>query len=458
MQNQKDPLKGSSNAELNAHDLEKELLWFKGFLNRRITSYFQQQDALELNDEAIPDLSQSSSPYAEFVNSNSLNHAERVAIILSIIPEIQPHLLDVFFVKNAVYDRQFTEFGGQVNQQGAFIPTGETLAFVLGISVNGLAIDLRTRFDVEALFDSEHIFFKHNVLRSTRSQNDSMFTSRLQLSDEYLSRFTTGRPYRPEFSLSFPAQRIETELTWDDLVLQPGTRHEIEEIKDWLKHGEALNEWELDQKFFPGYRSLFYGPPGTDKNLTAALLGKDTGRDVYRIDLSLVVSKYIGETEKNLANIFDQAQHKGWILFFDEADALFGKRRMTRTSNDRHANQQISFLLQRIETFAGVVILSMNQRDDVNEAFARRFQQIVYFPMPGPKERLRLWQQGFPPKMRLEETVDLAGIAQDYELSPSSIRNAIRFVALQTAKRGTDEILADDILDAIKREHDRQAG
>ena len=141
--------------------------------------------------------------------------------------------------------------------------------------------------------------------------------------------------------------------------------------------------------------------------MTACLLGKSTGREVYKVDLSLVVSKYIGETEKNLARVFDQAEHKHWILFFDEADALFGKRGETRQAHDRYANQEVSYLLQRIEIFDGIAILATNQRDNIDRAFARRFESVIYFPMPRVEERLQLWRQAFPPKARLEPGVDL---------------------------------------------------
>ena len=124
----------------------------------------------------------------------------------------------------------------------------------------------------------------------------------------------------------------------------------------------------------PGYRALFHGPPGTGKTLTATLLGKHTGRPVFRIDLSRVVSKYIGETEKNLSRLFDKAEHKDWILFFDEADALFGKRTEIRDAHDKYANQEVAYLLQRIESYAGLVILATNQRGNIDEAFLRRFQ------------------------------------------------------------------------------------
>ena len=115
-----------------------------------------------------------------------------------------------------------------------------------------------------------------------------------------------------------------------------------------------------------GYRTLFYGPPGTGKTLCATLIGKKNGMDVYRIDLSMIVSKYIGETEKNLANVFDQAENRNWILFFDEADALFGKRTSTNTSNDRHSNQEIAYLLQRIEDFPGTVVLATNLKSKLS--------------------------------------------------------------------------------------------
>lgn len=137
---------------------------------------------------------------------------------------------------------------------------------------------------------------------------------------------------------------------------------------------------------------MFSGPPGTGKTLTAALLGKSTGRDVYRVDLSMVVSKYIGETEKNLSRVFDAASYKEWILFFDEGDALFGKRTEASSSNDRHANQLTGYLLQKIEDFPGTVIVATNLKSNMDEAFTRRFQNMVHFTIPGPEERLQLWK------------------------------------------------------------------
>jgi SpoVK/Ycf46/Vps4 family AAA+-type ATPase len=183
------------------------------------------------------------------------------------------------------------------------------------------------------------------------------------------------------------------------------------------------------------------------------LLGKSTRREVYKVDLSLVVSKYIGETEKNLARVFDEAQHKGWILFFDEADALFGKRTETKDAHDRYANQEISFLLQRIETFDGIAILASNQKENIDHGFARRFESIIYFPMPRPEERLRLWQQGFSPKARFEETVDLRKIAAQYDLCGGSIMNVVRYASLQALENGSSLVTLEMLQHGIRREH-----
>ncbi len=444
----------SAKIKKNACDLEQELAWFASVLDTRFKLYFGQdtpiRDVFEL---APPDLSQSDSAYGGFVRHYQLSFAERLAVLLGLVPQLRPQLLDVFFTPNKHFDRRFTEFGGwREGPDGDFVPTGETLAFILA------GAGLERRFALQALFDPQHFLAQHNVLRLTPREADaSRMKAPLRLSEEYLSFFTTGEPRRPDFGANFPARHIETRLAWDDLVLHPGTRKQIEDIGTWIEHGETLmDDWGMAPKLRPGLRSLFYGPPGTGKTMTACLLGKTTGREVYKIDLSLVVSKYIGETEKNLASVFDQAQHKGWILFFDEADALFGKRSETKDAHDRYANQEVSFLLQRIETFDGIAILASNLKDNLDEAFARRFESIIYFPMPRPEERLRLWRQGFSPKARLEASLDLEKVAREYSLSGGSVMNVIRHASLQALKEGGRAIALEDILLGIRREYAKE--
>ena len=182
------------------------------------------------------------------------------------------------------------------------------------------------------------------------------------------------------FNADFPIQQVETTYEWDDLILPEQTMTQINELLAWLKQRKTLlDKWDMNKKLKLGHRVLFHGPPGTGKTLTAGLLGKYTGRDVYKIDLSAIVSRFIGETEKNLANLFAKAKNKDWILLFDEADALFGKRTTVQDSHDRFANQEVSYLLQRIEDYHGVVILASNSTVNIDDVFIRRFHASVHF-------------------------------------------------------------------------------
>jgi hypothetical protein len=438
----------------NAKTLASELQWLAGVIDIRFKLYWGQECAYkDIYELAPPDLSEDPSMYAQVVRHYRMNVNERLILLLSLAPHLQPHLLDVFYVKNASYDRGFTEFGGVKGQNhSGFIPTGETAAFILS------ANDFERRFALLDIFSEDHFFGKFKILKLSHAQNDEPFLSGvLSISVEYLNYFTIGAAHKPDYNINFPAKRITTQLDWDDLVLDNTILEDVMEIRDWIEHGDTLlNDWGMKKKIKPGYRTLFYGPPGTGKTLTASLLGKSAGLDVYRIDLSMVVSKYIGETEKNLAGIFDQAQNKNWILFFDEADALFGKRTQTSSSNDRHANQEVSYLLQRIEDFPGVVILATNLRANLDDAFTRRFQSMIYFAIPGAEHRLKLWKQSFSDKTVLEDKVDLPDIAAKYELAGGAIINVTRYCSMMALKRHSNMILQRDILAGIRKEFGKE--
>ena len=313
---------------------------------------------------------------------------------------------------------------------------------------------LDVRFAAAQLFEGDHVFAQHQILDlATVPVGEPQLSGALTISQDYLQWFTSGIERKPRFNSDFPARRIETDLDWDDLILPASVLEQLDEVRNWILYSHRLlQEWGMIRKLRPGYTSLFYGPPGTGKTLSACLLGKHCGCDVYRIDLSMVVSKYIGETEKNLARVFDMAEHKKWILFFDEADALFGKRVNTEDANDRYANQEVSFLLQRIEDFNGVVILSSNLRANIDNAFIRRFQSVVYFPIPKPGERYRIWQHAFSPKTQLESDIDLNRIAEKYELAGGTIMNVVRYSSLKALSRNDDMILLADVEEGIRRE------
>lgn len=434
----------------NARDLERELEWFANVLDARLKAYFGSDGERKCRFYLPPpSLDGATSPYAAFIRQHQVAPPVRLVILLALIPHIRPQLLDVLWTRNEATQRSFPEFGGApASAHGAFIPTGETAAFLLA------GDDLAARFETLRLFDPDAFLARYNVLHLPPAAGaESQLAGVLMLSREFLHRFTSGVERRPAFNTDFPARLIRTELEWDDLVLPMSTLAELEEIKYWVVHGSTLLDgWGMRHKLRPGFTSLFYGPPGTGKTLSACLLGKHCGCDVYKIDLSMIVSKYIGETEKNLAKIFDVAEHKGWILFFDEADALFGKRTRVDDSHDRFANQEISFLLQRIEEFDGVAILASNFKANIDDAFVRRFQSVVQFPMPKAQERLRIWREAFPRQATLDDRIDLGRIAERYELSGGTIMNVVRYASLMAVSRGGELIDLDDIEEGVRRE------
>lgn len=438
---------------VDTSDLERELAWLEGLIEASFKRYF---DAADGDGECAflpaPALDDSRSPYAGLVRHYGFGLLERAALILALTPLVRPALLDCFFTRNRVYDRRFTELGGIHDQtHGHFIPTAETLAFILG------GTDLGVRLAVQSILHPDHVFNRHGILAPQRVAVASSLKCELVVSEDYLGLATTGEAPVPVFGSGFPARLIDTALDWEDLVLHPATRRQLDDILAWTRHGDTLLvDWGMAGRLRPGYRALFYGPPGTGKTLTACLLGRTSARPVYRVDLSLVVSKYIGETEKNLALVFDKAEHKHWILFFDEADALFGRRSETRDAHDRYANQETAFLLQRIETFDGMAILASNQRQNMDEAFSRRFESVIHFPMPRAEERLALWQRGLPSAARLDPAISLQAIATEHPMSGGAIMNVIRHACIRCLDRGDQTILANDLIQGVRREQAKE--
>lgn len=440
--------------KLNAETLKRELAWFSEVLDLRLKLYFEQEpDFSDIYEITPPEPLHPESMYALLLDHYKLSFEERIVLMLSLAPHIQPQLLDVFFVKNSDVDRGFSEFGGVkgVGHSG-FLPTGETALFILA------GDNIERRFALHALFDDEHFFAQHSILRLENAQgNDPHFSGMLTLSREILDFITIGQSRRPNFSTEFPAKRITTPMEWEDLVLEPHIFDQLDEIKAWMEYEHVImQDWGMRKNLKPGYRAMFHGPPGTGKTLTACLLGKLTKRDVYRIDLSMVVSKYIGETEKNLSRIFEQAEHKNWILFFDEADSLFGKRTKVEDAHDRYANQEVSYLLQRIEDFEGVVILASNFITNIDDAFTRRFQTVISFPMPAPSQRHSLWKKSLPAAATLSPEIDLHEISRKYELSGGAMMNVVRFCSLMALRRESSTITLTDFIEGIKREYKKE--
>ena len=445
----------------NAIDVGLELDWLEVVLDTRASiNTGQANTGADVYDIPLPVFTAgggatgSSSDYADFVDGNSLDFDERLVLILTMAPHIRPEMLDRFLIKNTTIEQIYTEFGGTRGKSfTGFIPTGETAVFIL---TGG---DLEIRFSLHRLFERDHLFATQDVLWIEDVDNkEPAMSGGLSISPEYLDLFSIGEISKPNFSADFPAELLTTQMAWDDLVLTPATKSRIDEIETWLTYRQTLMvDWGLGTKLKPGYKALFYGPPGTGKTLTATLLGNKLLKDVYRIDLSKVVSKYIGETEKNMSKIFDKAENKEWILFFDEADALFGKRTGVDDAQDRYANQEVSYLLQRIESHDGLVILATNMKNNIDDAFVRRFQSMINFPLPSPVERLILWQQGFSTVTTLEAKIDLVQIAEKYDMSGGSIINVVQYSSLRALEQGITEIQYRDLIEGIKKEYQKVA-
>ena len=443
---------GDAAAAAATATLDNELQWLDRVLQARLCLHFGQPCAVsDVRAITAPPL-RGTDPYATLLRGGEWGFDERALLALALAPHVRPQLLDTLFVRNRNLDRGYTEFGGWKGRtHGGFLPTCETAAFLLA------GEDTARRFAVSALFDDGHWLQRRGILRMEHdAPGEPVLSAALLLHSEYRELLTTGQHHKPDFSSSFPARLITSHLSWPDLVLGHEVMEEISAITTWLQHADTLLQgWRLAKAVKPGYRSLFFGPPGTGKTLTATLIGQAAAADVYRIDLSMVVSKFIGETEKNLARVFDQAQNRRWILFFDEADALFGKRTSTSSSNDRYANQEVSYLLQRVEDFPGTVILATNLKGNIDEAFARRFQSLVHFPMPDAEQRIQLWEGMVRHTGRLAAELTpkaLAALAEAHELSGGAIANVVRSAAISALQAGRQAMDAADLLKGIAKE------
>ena len=340
------------NSHTNADNLSHAFDYLAKVFAARIEIHQGGDDAVP----ALPELAfyEDGSAFATFIEQHKPSFEEYIVLLLALVPHVMPGFLDTLFADLLPEKGRFAEFGGNrdnVNQ--LFQPTGETALYLLA------GRDLNRRFFVQKLFSADHWLVKNTILYLQPAKPaDPFFSGRIVLNPDYVELFTTGKISTPHFSAEFPAQQIYTELEWGDLVLSPTVKERIDEIRLWVENNHILmNEWQMAAKFKPGFR----------------------------------------ETEKNLSSLFDQANARDWILFFDEADALFGKRTGVKDAHDRFANQEVSYLLQKVEQFDGLVILASNLKTNIDEAFLRRFNAVIPFAFPNAEERKDIWQISMPP-------------------------------------------------------------
>lgn len=257
--------------------------------------------------------------------------------------------------------------------------------------------------------------------------------------------------------LSTLAKKVIPSYKWNDIVLPEDSLNQLKEICNYVKFRvQVYDNWGFDKKLSmgKGLNVLFAGPSGTGKTMAAEIVANQLKLDLYKIDLSNVVSKYIGETEKNLARIFEEAETANSILFFDEADALFGKRTEVRDSHDRYANIEVNYLLQKMEEYEGIVILATNFRKNMDDAFVRRMHFTVEFALPGEKDRLKIWEQIWPKETPKDSKLDLGFVAKRFEISGGNIKN-IALAAAFFAAADNGNVKMNHLINATRREYQK---
>jgi len=442
----------------NVDELPPEFKYLRELIEFRLSEYFATEDYDPLPD--FPDPAQWQLPIGKFIfdNNSQINQDAALLLLIGLTPHVQPDLFDSVIEKKLPDSKQstndFPAIGGVRGRNCRFfLPTGETALFLIA------GDSLARRLEIQKLFGAEHIYWEKKILWLEDMQNgEPSMHGRIVMSPDYVDLLTYGTHKSPQFSISFPAKKIaplkpdpndsgnkNLRPTFNDLVIQEDLMQQIDEIKSWLKYNdELMNNYGMKYKLKKGYRTLFYGPPGTGKTFTAQILGNDLNKEVFKIDLSMVVSKYIGETEKNLELLFARAEDKSWILFFDEADALFGKRTNVRDAHDKYANQEVSYLLQRIEDYNGLVILATNMKNNIDDAFIRRFNSLLKFPFPDQNQRALIWEKALPknalfrkktlvgnPPIIKEEEADIPEAVKKYELTGGNIINVVHYACIK---------------------------
>lgn len=434
---------------------------------------------------------------------------DRVKVLLiTLAPYLYPDLFDTAIGRElSTSAKDPIQIGGVRGQNCRFfLPTGETALCLIAYKNRQHREKIKEIFGAESIFWTKKILWLEDMQRSEPPMH-----GRIIMSQDYVELLSSGTHQSPLFSISFPAKKIagaeikvnddteeedgheyyetgENEFEshcrqtkpdpWDQLVINDELNNQIKEIKAWLKFNDRfIKDFGKGKRFRQGFRALFFGPPGTGKTFTAQLLGKQFKKNVYKIDLSMVVSKYIGETEKNLELLFAKAEDKKWILFFDEADSLFGKRTSVRDAHDKYANQEVSYLLQRIEDYNGLIILATNMKNNIDDAFIRRFNSILKFPVPNSDERKIIWKKSFPdtiifrraPTDNSDMEIDIPEEVKSYELTGGNINNIVHYACLKGYERKAAnehrhchdkpeklKVYLEDVLNGIKKEFTKE--
>jgi hypothetical protein len=318
------------------------------------------------------------------------------------------------------------------------VPAGHiSIALPVLAETERRAVWLRAIAETGITADADHLAARYRIgpgmIRRAAAAARDATTNATPFVEDYIRQTRDAR-------LGQYARRVDRLASWSSIVLPPDILDSLRELVGRVRHSRTVfDAWGMSRTMATsrGLTALFQGPPGTGKTLVAGVIARELGLDLYQVDVSKVMSKWIGETERNLSAIFDAAEDGQVILLFDEADSLFAKRTEVRSSNDRYANLEVNYLLQRLDSFEGIAILTTNSGTSIDQAFKRRMSFRLSFPFPDEETREELWRAHLPAELPIEGALALDVLARKYQLSGGYIRNACLRAAFLAAQEET---------------------
>lgn len=463
--------------ELNCHQkaVYRELNWFAQVLFHRFknpgdTTFLwdlpqKYSHEAGVNSPLKAPVLSNESHYGQLVEQYDLSEEARLLLALGIAIHLNQVLL-LPLLELAKYPGTYPLIGGELtNQQRRFQPSAQTFLFL------ACGADIIGQGKLQYNFQERHPLLKDQVVQwksfqGLHSQNketyDEWLYKRVILHKDYYHYFMGGQMPLPEDNQSLPLTKLNTSLTFEDLVLPYQVRQDLQPLLDYAQNGQAIfNDSVLSSGFRKGYIALLHGAPGTGKTLIATTIGKKLGLVTYQLELAQTVSKYIGETSKNINQVFRELERtiehlkgKPSILFIDEADALVGKRSEVKDSKDRYANMDVSNLLQKLESFPGLVIMASNFQQNFDPAIKRRVDSFVRIPRPDTAQRTELWKRYLPQHLQYPTPDFAQQLGEQFRLTGAQINSIMKQVLITTYKQQVTIIdFENDLEPAIKKEY-----
>jgi hypothetical protein len=427
-------------------DFTSELKWLREIIDSR------KKDAeiplSVLAQKHSPPVQTASSAYASFLH-NELSDSIEARIMLALILATQ---IDPAFPDKLLLENNHARLVRSKESNEPIISGDTVLWLIAGDNAN-------EKIKWHILFDAKHPFTTGGIITPGQTEpGTSIYSAPLILNRTMRDLFLYNEKRIPRYSFDFPARRIEGGMTsWDDFELNEGTREALHQAFAVMKQHENIHNWEISKLTKPGCCVLFHGGSGQGKTASARFFGSLLGRDVYELAIEGISSKWVGESIQRFEQFFIQAEQNNWIVVINEADSLFGKRSDSGAGDQqgsRYADQDVSYLIQRMESFAGLLILTTNMRTNLDLAFQRRFDAEVFFSQLGPESLKKLFDKVWPSnEMEYESSFNWQPLFQNFPIPPASLYNVIRMACAVSLENGLRTVAAPLLEKLVKNEN-----